>query len=273
VIVGLVGAGNMAAALARGWSAADTGPDQLVLSDVDRERARALAAETRGKAVGSDQELVDAVDVLVLATKPGALTAVAEETRVTVADRGLPVVSILGATPIAAIERAFGPGTAVLRFMPNVAAEVRAGTFCYAGGEALDERTERSLLDLFGLLGELVPVEERLMDAATAISGCGPAFFALVAESLVDAGVKEGLDARQAARLAMTTMGGTAELMRKRGGDAVGLRRAVTSPGGVTAAGLAALEGYGVRAAFGAAVEAVVEKAKRAQPPAGNEST
>jgi pyrroline-5-carboxylate reductase len=61
--------------------------------------------------------------------------------------------------------------------------------------------------------------------------------------------------------------------MRKRGGDAVGLRRAVTSPGGVTAAGLAALEGYGVRAAFGAAVEAVVEKAKRAQPPAGNEST
>ena len=96
---------------------------------------------------------------------------------------------------------------------------------------ALDERTERSLLDLFGLLGELVPVEERLMDAATAISGCGPAFFALVAESLVDAGVKEGLDARQAARLAMTTMGGTAELMRRRDGDAVGLRRAVTSPG------------------------------------------
>jgi pyrroline-5-carboxylate reductase len=111
------------------------------------------------------------------------------------------------------------------------------------------------------------------MDAATAISGCGPAFFALVAESLVDAGVKEGLDARQAARLAMTTMGGTAELMRHRGGDAVGLRRAVTSPGGVTAVGLAALEGYGVRAAFGAAVEAVVEKAKAAQAPPAEDST
>ena len=243
-----------------------------MFSDVDAERATALAEETSGRAVGSNQELVDGVDVLVLATKPAALTAVAEETRVTVADRGLPVVSILGATPIAAVERAFGPGTAVLRFMPNVAAEVRAGTFCYAAGEGLDERTERSLLDLFGLLGELVPVEERLMDAATAISGCGPAFFALVAESLVDAGVKEGLDARQAARLAMTTMGGTAELMRKRGGDAVGLRRAVTSPGGVTAAGLAALEGYGVRAAFGAAVEAVVHKAKAAQSPTGGES-
>jgi pyrroline-5-carboxylate reductase len=265
LIVGLVGAGNMSAALARGWSTSDTGPDQLLFSDLEPERARALADETRGRAAGSNRELAETADVVVLATKPAALAGVAEEIRVAVADRSLPVVSILGATPLAAIERAFGPGTAVLRFMPNVAAEVRAGTFCYAAGEGLDERTEQSLLDLFGLLGELVPVEERLMEAATAISGCGPAFFALVAESLVDAGVKEGLDARQAARLAMTTMGGTAELMRKRGGDAVGLRRAVTSPGGVTAAGLAALEGYGVRAAFGAAVEAVVRKAEAAQ--------
>jgi pyrroline-5-carboxylate reductase len=270
LIVGLVGAGNMAAALARGWSAAESGPDQLVVSDLDAERAKRLAEETRGRAAGSNAELAELSDVVVLATKPAALKSVAEEMRVTVADRGLPVVSILGATPLASVERAFGPGTAVLRFMPNVAAEVRAGTFCYAPGEALDERTERSLLDLFGLLGEIVPVEERLMDAATAIAGCGPAFFALVAESLVDAGVKEGLDARQAARLAMTTMGGTAELMRKRGGDAVGLRRAVTSPGGVTAAGLAALEGYGVRAAFGAAVEAVVRKAEAAQATSGD---
>ena len=271
MIVGLVGAGNMAAALARGWSAGETGPDQLVFSDVDGERARALAGETRGKAVSSNRDLAEAADVVVLATKPAALAGVAEEIRVPVADRHLPVVSILGATPIAAIERAFGMHTPILRFMPNVAAEVRAGTFCYAAGTALDERTARKLLDLFGLLGELVPVEERLMDAATAISGCGPAFYALVVESLVDAGVKEGLDARQAARLAMATMDGTAELLRKRGGDAVGLRRAVTSPGGVTAAGLAALEGYGVRAAFGAAVEAVVRKADSAQPVVGEE--
>src|SRR5688572_26760449 len=159
VIVGLVGAGNMSAALARGWSAAETGPDQLVLSDVDMDRAKRLAEETRGRAVDSNRELAEVADVVVLATKPAALNTVAEEMRVTVADRGLPVVSILGATPVATIERAFGPGTAVLRFMPNVAAEVRAGTFCYAPGEALDERTERSLLDLFGLLGELVAVD------------------------------------------------------------------------------------------------------------------
>lgn len=263
MIVGLVGAGNMAAALALGWSSAETGPDQIVLTDLDSERARSLAERTGATTAASGAEVAESADVLVLATKPAALPAVARETRVTVSERGLPVVSILGAVPIAAIEEAYGEGTPVLRFMPNVAAEVRAGTFCYAAGSEMDARTLRSLLDLFGLLGELVQVEERLMEAATAISGCGPAFFALVVESLTDAGVKEGLDARQASQLALTTMAGTAALLRRR--DAVALRRAVTSPGGVTAAGVARLEEYKVRAAFGKAVEAVVEKARGAQ--------
>jgi pyrroline-5-carboxylate reductase len=253
----------MAAALALGWSAAETGPDGILVSDLDAERARALADRAAVKTARSNRDLAEAADVLVLATKPAALGSVAEDTRVVVHDRGLPVVSILGATSTAAVERAFGEGTPVLRFMPNVAAEVRAGTFCYAPGAAIDDGTLRSLLDLFGLLGDLIPVEERLMEAATAISGCGPAFFALVAESLTDAGVKEGLDARQASQLALTTMAGTAELLRKR--DAVSLRRAVTSPGGVTAAGVAKLEDYKVRAAFGAAVAAVVEKARGAR--------
>jgi pyrroline-5-carboxylate reductase len=253
----------MAAALAVGWSSAETGPDRIVVSDVDTDRAKALADRAGVRTAGSNRELAETTDVLVLATKPAALGSVAEDMRVTVHERGLPVVSILGATTTAAIEQAFGEGTPVLRFMPNVAAEVRAGTFCYAPGSAIDNGMMRSLLDLFGLLGDVIPVEERLMDAATAISGCGPAFFALVVESLTDAGVKEGLDARLASQLALTTMAGTAELLRQR--DAVSLRRAVTSPGGVTAAGVAKLEEYKVRAAFGAAVESVVDRARGAQ--------
>ena len=253
----------MAAALALGWSSAETGPDNIVLSDLDPERAKALADRTGARTAGSNRDLADMVDVLVLATKPAALKTVAEETRVIVHDRDLPVVSILGATSTATIEQAFGEGVAVLRFMPNVAAEVRAGTFCYSPGASIDDGTMRSLLDLFGLLGDVIKVEERLMEAATAISGCGPAFFALVVESLTDAGVKEGLDARQASELALTTMAGTAELLRQR--DAVSLRRAVTSPGGVTAVGVAKLEEYRVRAAFGAAVAAVVDKAQSAR--------
>jgi pyrroline-5-carboxylate reductase len=269
VIVGLIGAGNMASALARGWSAASAGPDKMIFSDADTERARRLAEEVAGRAVGSNREVAESADVIVLAMKPGALAPVAEDVRAPVAERHVPVVSILGATRILALEQALGPGMAVLRFMPNVAAAVRQGTFCYASGAGLDERTERDLLDLFGLLGELVPVEERLMDVATAISGCGPAFMALVVEALTDAGVEHGLTAAQASRLAVSTMGGSAALLAARRDDAPSVRRQVTSPGGVTAAGLAALERTGVRAAFADAVDAVVTRAEAAQTPAG----
>jgi pyrroline-5-carboxylate reductase len=269
VIVGLIGVGNMGLALARGWSSAEAGPDDFLLSDLDTARAKAAAEEIGAKATSS-RELAESADLVVLSMKPAGLTAVAEEIRVTVSERGVPIVSVLGATSLAQIEQVFGAGTTILRFMPNVAAEVRLGTFCYAGGSALDPTLERDLLDLFGLLGEVVPVDERLFDAATAISGCGPAFFALVVEAMVDAGVKEGLSAAQAGELALSTMTGTAELLRRHSGDTVSLKRAVASPGGVTAAGLAALEEYGLRAALAAAVEAVVARAAEFQPDPGN---
>jgi pyrroline-5-carboxylate reductase len=268
VIVGLIGVGNMGLALARGWSAAEAGPDDLLLSDLDTTRAKAVAEKIGAKVVSS-RELAESADLVVLSMKPAGLNAVAEEIRVTVSERNIPVASILGATSIVRIEQAFGPGTTILRFMPNMAAEVRLGTFCYAGGSGLDPTLERDLLDLFGLLGEVVPIEERLFDAATAISGCGPAFFALTIEALVDAGVREGLRASEASELALSTMAGTAELLRRHSGDTVSLKRAVASPGGVTAAGLAALEEHGLRAALAAAVEAVVERAAEVQPDAG----
>jgi pyrroline-5-carboxylate reductase len=272
VIVGLIGAGNMGLALARGWSAAQAGPDDLLLSDLDAARARGAAEELGGKAV-SNRELAESADLAVLSMKPGSLTAVAEEIRVTVSDRKLPIASILGATSIARVLDAFGPGTTVLRFMPNVAAEARSGTFCYAGGAHVDPGLEQDVLDLFGLLGEVIRVDEQLIDAATAISGCGPAFLALVVEALVDAGVREGLSASQATELAVGTLAGTAELLRRRGGDTVSVKRAVASPGGVTAAGLAALEDRGLRAALNAGVEAVVQKARAAQAPAPGEES
>jgi pyrroline-5-carboxylate reductase len=149
---------------------------------------------------------------------------------------------------------------------------VRSGTFCYARGANVDERLERDILDLFGLLGEIVRVDEGLLDAATGISGSGPAFLAVVVEALVEAGVREGLTASQASELAVTTMGGTADLLRLHGGDTAFVRRIVTSPGGVTAAGLAALEEHGVRAALGSAVRAVVEKARAAQAGTAGET-
>jgi pyrroline-5-carboxylate reductase len=262
MIVGLIGAGNMGGAIARGWAASDAGPDRVLVFDIDEARAKELVDATDGKRASSARELAEDADVVLLAVKPGALDSVAQGTRVTVSERRLPVVSILGGISIERVERAFGPGTPVLRLMPNVAAEVRAGTFLYAANDSLNGTTRQRLLDIFGLLGELVAVEERLMDAGMAISACGPAFLALVAEALVDAGVKEGLAAAQATELAVATMEGTGALLRRHERDMVGIRRRVTSPGGTTAAGLAALEGHHVRAAFSAAVEAAVARAR-----------
>jgi pyrroline-5-carboxylate reductase len=251
----------MGGALARGWAGAGTGPDTVMVSDPNQNVLQALVDDVGGSKA-TNREIADSADVIVLAVKPAVLKTVAEEIRVTVSDRAIPIVSMLAGTEIALIEEAFGPGTPILRFMPNVAVEVRAGTLCYVSNDALGAGVERDLHDLFGQVGDLVPVPEALMDAATALSGAGPAFFALVIEALVDAGVREGLTAPQASELAVATMGGTAALLSHHQANTVELRRRVTSPGGATAAGLAALEQHKLRAAFDAAVEAVISRAR-----------
>jgi pyrroline-5-carboxylate reductase len=247
--IGLIGAGNMATALARGWR------EPVLVADVDHGRAQALAAELGGEAPGANAYVADAADAVVLCHKPAQLEAVAEEIR----DRAKVVVSILGGTPIAAVEAAY-PGVPVYRFMPNIPAEVGQGVFCYAPGSRAAEGPEQDVLELFGRAGTVVKLPEPLIDPATAVMGCGPAFFALVVEALVDAGVRHGLTADDAGRLAVETMAGTASVLREYGDDTSGLRRRVTSPGGSTARGLAALERGGVRAAFSDAVDAVVGK-------------
>jgi pyrroline-5-carboxylate reductase len=238
--VGLIGAGNMATALARGWR------EPVLVSDVDHGRAQALAAELGGEAPGANAYVADGADAVVLCHKPAEIR-----------DRVKAVVSILGGTPLAAVEAAY-PDVPVYRFMPNIPAEVGQGVFCYAPGTHASEGPEQDVLELFGRAGTVVKLPEPLIDPATAVMGCGPAFFALVVEALVDAGVRHGLTADDAGRLAVETMAGTAAVLREHGDDTAELRRRVTSPGGSTARGLAALERGGVRAAFSDAVDAVV---------------
>jgi pyrroline-5-carboxylate reductase len=242
----------MASALARGWG------EPVLVSDVDHARAEALAGELGGEAPGSNAYVADSVDAVVLCHKPAQLESVAEEIR----DRAKAVISILGGTPIADVERAY-PGLPVYRFMPNIPAEVGQGVFCYAPGTTASDGPEGEVLELFGRIGTVIPVPEPLIDTATAIMGCGPAFFALVAEALVDAGVRHGLQPDDAARMAVETMAGTASVLRENGLDTAGLRRRVTSPGGSTARGLAALERGGLRGAFSDAVDAVAGTDKR----------
>src|SRR4051794_23795130 len=121
--IGLIGAGNMATALARGWR------EPVAVADVDHGRAQALAAEVGGEAPGSNAYVADRSDAVVLCHKPAQLEEVAEEIR----PRAKAVISILGGTPLSAIEAAY-PGKPVYRFMPNIPAEVGQGVFCYAPG-------------------------------------------------------------------------------------------------------------------------------------------
>jgi pyrroline-5-carboxylate reductase len=168
------------------------------------------------------------------------------------------VVSILGGTPLADVEAAY-PGKPVYRFMPNIPAEVGQGVFAYAAGSLAGAGPEREVLELFGRIGTVVPTPESLIDTAMAVMSCSPAFFALVVEALVDAGVRNGLQPEAASQMAVGAMAGTAAVLRAQDFDTLALRRRVTSPGGSTARGLAALERGGVRDAFSSAVDAVVK--------------
>jgi pyrroline-5-carboxylate reductase len=249
--LGLIGAGNMASALARGIG------EPVLVSDVDAERARALAAELGGEALGSNAEVAERADVVVLCHKPGQLHEVAEE----IAGKVRALASILAATRTEQLEEAY-PGVPVYRFIPNLPAEVGRGVLCYAPGTRAADGPEQDVLELFGRAGLVIPLDEPLLEPAMAIMSCGPAFLAAVVEALADAGAAHGIGREQAARMGIETMAGTAEYLSRHGDDTAGLRRRVATPGGVTERGLRALEEAGMPRAFRSAVDTVVEAAR-----------
>ncbi len=244
--VGLIGAGNMARALARGWG------DPVLCSDGGSGRARALADELGGEAVASNVEVAERADLVVLCHKPAQFDDVAHELR----GHAKAVASVLGGVNTRTLR--WGYGVPVFRFMPNTPVEVRRGVVCYSREDAVDGEMEDEVLELFGRLGAVVQVPESLIEAASAVMGVGPAYQALLAEAQVDAAVRHGLKPALAGRLVAETMAGTAALLHKRDYDTLAVRREVTSPGGTTARGLAALERAGVRPAFQDAFDAVV---------------
>jgi pyrroline-5-carboxylate reductase len=245
--IGLIGAGNMARALARGWGR------PVLCSDPVAERAHALAAELGGEALASNAEVAERAELVVLCHKPQQLGEVAEE----VTPHARAVASILAGVPLEGLHATY-PDRPVYRFIPSLPVEVRAGAVVQAAGEAQDATLDARVSELFSELGTLVVLDDSLVDVAMGLMSCGPAYVALVAEAQVDAGVRRGIPALAGAQLVVQTLAGTAELLRSRGYDTVGVRREVTSPGGVTARGLAALERGGIRAAFSDALDAVL---------------
>lgn len=256
--VGFVGAGNMATGLARGWAAASGeagAPEAMLFADADQAKAGRLAEEVGGEAVEGNRTVAEAADLVLLAVKPNVLEEVSGE----LAEAGTPVISILAGTPLATVQEAI-PGVEVTRVMPNLGAQLRQGVLCVVYPEGLDAARRRELSELLGLLGEVIELDEELIDPATAVMGCSPGYLALIAEAMVEAGVDEGLSEEQATRMIARAMSATGGLLEHhRPAD---LKRAVASPGGMTEAGLEALEQRAIRDSFKAAVDASLERVR-----------
>jgi pyrroline-5-carboxylate reductase len=248
--VGLIGAGNIARALAHGWG------DPVLVSDSGSGRAKELADELGGEALDS-RSVAERSDLVVLCHKPAQLRAVANE----IQDVVKAVASVLGGTTIAELQDAY-PGKPVFLMMPNTPVEVGRGVICYAPADGVDPELEDRVIARFERLGTVERMPESLFAAATAVSGVGPAYLALLAEAQIDAAVRHGLPPGLADRITAETMAGTAELLAQHGFDTRAVRREVTSPGGSTARGLAALERAGVRAAFQDAIDAVLNRGR-----------
>jgi pyrroline-5-carboxylate reductase len=247
--LGLIGAGNMASALARGIG------EPVLVHDVDETKAQALAEELGGEAVGSNAELAERADALVLCHKPKQLEEVASQ----VDGRASVVVSILAATSTEQISAAY-PGASIYRFIPNIPAEVRRAVLCYVPGPGAAEGPEEEILELMGRAGTVIRLDdEPLIEPAMALMACGPGFLALVAETFAEAGAAHGLDPDDAMRMVVETMGGTADYLAQHDYDGPALRARVATPGGTTERGLIALEERGLRDVTRAAVDAVVE--------------
>src|SRR3954452_10403929 len=247
--LGLIGAGNMASALARGIG------EPVLVHDPRSDRARALAEELGGEALGSNAEVAERADLVVLCHKPAQLGEVAQE----IGGNAKAIASILAATRTEQLEDAY-PGAPVYRFIPNIPAEVGRGVLCYTPGSRAADGPEREILELFGRAGLVIRLDdEELLEPAMALMSCGPAFMALVAESFVDAGVHHGLSRADAGSMIAETMAGTAEYLKEHDLDTEALRVRVATPGGVTERGLMKLEEGAMRAICRLAVDTVVE--------------
>jgi pyrroline-5-carboxylate reductase len=244
--LGLIGAGNMATALARGWG------QPVLCSDSGSGRARGLVEELGGEVL-SNHEVAERADLVILCHKPAQLEAVAEQIR----ERVKVVASVLGVAP-ASLWSAYR-GKPVFYLMPNTPVAVRRGVTCYVASQEVDDRLEAEVISLFERLGRVVKLPVHLLSVASAVTSVGPAYQALLAEAQVDAAVRHGLAAPLANELVAETMAGSAALLAERHYDTLAVRREVTSPGGVTARGLDALERGGVRSAFQTAMAAVIE--------------
>jgi pyrroline-5-carboxylate reductase len=254
---GKIGESLLAGLLTSGWRE----PRHVVVTGRREERLQELQERYRVRGTLSNAEAVAGAGLVVIAVKPQDFdTLLGEIGGLLTPDQT--VLSVAAAIPTSQIEARITRGVPVVRAMPNAPAVVREGMagVC-AGAHAGDEHLALAE-EVLSHLGAVVRVPERYMDAVTAVSGSGPAYFALLAEAMIEAGILLGLGRETSTQLVVQTMLGTARLLRDEKIHPVELREAVTSPGGTTIQAIRELEQAGVRAAFLNAIQAAMERSR-----------
>ena len=256
----LIGGGNMGSALLRGIIQSGLAPaGKITVIDILTERLEELRSLHGVEVDVAAGPHVAGADVIILAVKPQILSLVIGDIRDSVRPNQL-IISILAGVESTRIRDLLGKNNPVVRVMPNIAATVDAAASAIAGCDPATEEHYQVAESLFGAVGEVVRVEEKLLDAVTGLSGSGPAYVYTVIEALCDGGVHMGLPRDVAMKLAAQTVLGAAKLVQESGDHPAVLRDRVTTPGGTTAAALRELEDRGLRAALLSAVAAATAR-------------
>ena len=258
-VLGFIGTGNMGGALAR--AAAKEKDSRLLLTNRTQAKAERLAAELGAEAVSRERAAAEA-DYLFLGVKPQMLPGLAESLAPLLKARKdrFVLVTMAAGTPIERVLDLLGGAYPVIRIMPNTPASVGQGMILYCCSAEVTEAEERSFLTAMAGAGRFLRLEERLIDAGSAVSGSGPAFADLFLEALADGGVACGLPRKQALEMAAQRLLGSAALFLESGKHPGELKDAVCSPGGTTIQGVRVLEERGFRAAVMDAVIRTYEK-------------
>src|SRR5579862_4354143 len=250
---GRIGEALLAGLLSAGWS-------DIVVTSRRPERVAELAERHGVDATTSNGEAVRGAAIVVIAVKPQDIDALLDDIGSTISPEQT-VITVAAAIPTARIEARLADGVPVVRAMPNSPSTVHEGMAGIAPGAHAGDPQLAVAEDVLSHLGRVVRVAEHEMDAVTALSGSGPAYFALLAEAMIEAGILLGLSREISTTLVVQTMLGTAKQLRDQGMHPVELRESVTSPGGTTIAAIRELEQAGVRAALLNAVQAAMTRA------------
>jgi pyrroline-5-carboxylate reductase len=254
---GKAGEALVAGLLSSGWSK----PADIVATARHQERIDELSKRYGIEGTLDNVSAVEGAQVVVIAVKPQDIEALLGDVGAAL-DSSQTVLSIAAAIPTELIERHVGDGVPVVRAMPNAPVTVHEGMAGVTGGAHATEEHVALAEEVLGSVGRSVRVDEAYMDAVTAVSGSGPAYFALLAESMIEAGILLGLSREVSTDLVVQTMLGTAKLLRDEKMHPVELREMVTSPGGTTISAIRELEQAGVRAAFLNAIQAAMKRSR-----------